>query len=301
MDALWSLRSSEAEVVRPTMVYMGLAVQAGLNQGFYNWQPFEAFLLDVMDGIDGAFTAFRNPADGISAMVFEAKDGAITLTYWELAGGNQWRLWHGELIETFAYTDHGSFVYATRSFDTVHEWWLPIRMAHENAVAYAEMYVAPIHWWDGPFYATWDAHDLRAWYPVWWDCVFGALFYYETGVNLQYMTHPSIPVGSDSLMRVPADIWESTLMAYFPVTVETLRALESFCADTETYLHNPGGGTGVAFPRVSAIQYNLDGTLALTLDYFDWGHLRFQNTLTVRPLETGGFQYVSNVRGENLN
>ena len=97
---------------------------------------------------------------------------------------------------------------------------------------------------------------------------------------------------------IPAELYESIMMTYFPVTAEQLREYCNYDAATDTYKYEMSISQPLPpFPEVVDYKENVDGTLTLFVDgvWPDYGSdYAFTNQIVVRPLENGAFRYLSN-------
>lgn len=129
-----------------------------------------------------------------------------------------------------------------------------------------------------------------------------SLYTLRTGAALPWESYPKGSVTSQ--IRVPADIFEETILPYFSLSREALRSLCAYEPATDSYPWQPIHGDDLTSwhypmcePEVTSMTGNPDGTVTLTVQVYspDLKTDRlFCHDLTVRPLENGNFQYVSN-------
>ena len=104
---------------------------------------------------------------------------------------------------------------------------------------------------------------------------------------------------------IPAEKFESAVLPFFRLDVQTLRQLAQYDAQTDTYPWHQVDSNDYAFylsyytiePELIACRTNADGTLSLTVQALstDLGiDCLFSHEVTVRPMEEGGFQFVGN-------
>lgn len=104
---------------------------------------------------------------------------------------------------------------------------------------------------------------------------------------------------------IPAEKFESAVLPFFRLDVQTLRQLGQYDAQTDTYPWHQVDSNDYAFylsyytiePEVIACRTNADGTLSLTVQALstDLGiDCLFSHEVTVRPMEEGGFRFVGN-------
>ncbi len=102
--------------------------------------------------------------------------------------------------------------------------------------------------------------------------------------------------------EIPASDFETVLSDYLNVTADTVRTRTIYHADTDTYLYHPRGLGDAEYPyapcpEVTDCEEQDDGTLLLTIDAVwatEFTDSAATSKLTVRPLQNGSFQYVSN-------
>lgn len=103
--------------------------------------------------------------------------------------------------------------------------------------------------------------------------------------------------------QVPMEKFESVIKKYFSVSSQILQKNTEFIRDTRMYEYRPRGlyDTGTSaeppYPEVIGWEAMEDGTIRLTVNAV-WPEQNtgaaFKHQVVVRPLEDGGFQYVSN-------
>lgn len=138
----------------------------------------------------------------------------------------------------------------------------------------------------------------------WGQLSFNDLFEYlyerDTGQRVDVDTFPL--EGYPPRASIPAELFEDTLLPYFQISLEEFRQRCGYEAggypwrpifgDDLTTWHFP-----ICEPEVMEACQNADGTLTLTVQVYS-PELKtdrlFSHQVTVRPLEEGGFQYVSN-------
>ena len=134
----------------------------------------------------------------------------------------------------------------------------------------------------------------------WGDLSFNDLFEYlyekDRGERFEW--------GGLSELMLPAELFESTVLPYFPISLEDFRKASGYDAEVDTYPWRPMFGDDltswkypICEPEVVGQTQNSDGTLTLTVQVYS-PELKtdrlFTHAVTVRPLENGGFQYTAN-------
>ena len=142
--------------------------------------------------------------------------------------------------------------------------------------------------WDEEDYGKIDFSNLfDAWYPL----VYQRPFPYPADENCN--------VGA--VYRIPAEEFEAVIQSHLSIDRETLREKAGYFPENPTYEYRPRGLYDChqtdLFPEVTAGRENKDGTITLTVRAVDPGEHKaaaFTHETVVRPLDNGGFQYVSN-------
>lgn len=135
---------------------------------------------------------------------------------------------------------------------------------------------------------------------------YGALnFYdmYDIMYEMKYGTVPPYPYTyTGSEYEIPEQEFEDVLQTYLSAGPDTIRAKTVYHADSGTYQYRPRGlddaeGLYGPYPEVTSWEEQPDGTLKLTVAAVwitEFDDQAITSELVVRPLEDGGFQYVSN-------
>lgn len=121
----------------------------------------------------------------------------------------------------------------------------------------------------------------------------------KTGQRFQWEQY-----GPPSQVRIPASVFEDTILPFFQISLEEFRRICRYDAATGSYPWRPilgddltTWGYPMCEPEVVACQENPDGTITLDVQVYS-PELKtdrlFCHRVTVRPLEEGQFQYVSN-------
>ena len=107
-----------------------------------------------------------------------------------------------------------------------------------------------------------------------------------------------------SSFMLPAELFESTVLPYFQISLEKFRKASGYDAEADAYPWRPVFGDDLTTwkypmcePEVVSRTRNSDGTLTLTVQVYS-RELKtdrlFTHEVTVRLLENGGFQYTAN-------
>ena len=105
-----------------------------------------------------------------------------------------------------------------------------------------------------------------------------------------------------AVYRIPAEVFEHVTESHFQIDREELRKKAAYLPEDQTYEYRPRGFYEVEYPEIpypEVVSYveNSDGTLTLTVNavYPEENTSRaYTHKTVVRPLDDGGFQYVSN-------
>ena len=130
--------------------------------------------------------------------------------------------------------------------------------------------------------------------------VFGRLYpdIYEQPVPFT----PDDDLDSGAVYRIPADVFEHVIERHLHIDHEELQRKTAYIPEDQTYEYRPRGFYEVEYPDIpypEVVSYteNGDGTLTLTVNavYPEENTSRaYTHKTVVRPLDDGGFQYVSN-------
>ena len=141
----------------------------------------------------------------------------------------------------------------------------------------------------------------------WDETDFGELNFYDLFDRLYSLVYKKqIPYeaayeGED--YRIPADEFEKVILSCFHIDKEALRERLDYSKQDQVYEYQTRGfydcanSPNLPFPEVVNYQENRDGTITLTVNAVypkEKTAKAFSHESVVRPLENGGFQYVSN-------
>lgn len=104
--------------------------------------------------------------------------------------------------------------------------------------------------------------------------------------------------------QIPAEEFEEVILQYFTIDIDTLRQVAQYNAEGDYYPWRPIETNDYVFlyyytveSEVTAYRGNSDGTITLTVEMLSTDlatDCLFAHEVTVRPLENGNFQYISN-------
>lgn len=137
---------------------------------------------------------------------------------------------------------------------------------------------------------NWEALDF--------DDLFAKLYSYAYGVPIPYQQSVD---GASYL--VPEEEYETVIQSYFSIEKEMLHRQQEYREEEQAYVYKTRGfydcasSPNAPYPEVVACEENEDGTLRLTVNAV-WPkenmEKAFCHEVVVRPMENGGFRYVSN-------
>lgn len=143
--------------------------------------------------------------------------------------------------------------------------------------------------WNEEDYGELDFYDL---FDIFYPTIYGQ--------PVPYIAEQDVRVRA--VYSIPEEEFETVIMEYLPVKPEMLRSKTVYCAKDRAYEYSPRGFyeteyPNIPYPEVTDYTENNDGTVTLTVNgvYPEEGTSRaFTHEVTVRRLEDGKFQYVSN-------
>lgn len=161
-----------------------------------------------------------------------------------------------------------------------------------------ESYLLPVGYeWNNLFLSDWDESDFGEidFYDI-FDLFYDDVF----GEELPYLMDEDTTVGR--IYQIPAEEFEQVIQAYFQIDISMLRSRTTYSAETNTYEYRPRGFYDCEppkhpYPEVVNYQENSDGTITMTVQAVypdEMTSKAMVHEVTVRPLENGGYQYVSN-------
>ena len=140
----------------------------------------------------------------------------------------------------------------------------------------------------------------------WHEDDYSNLDFYDLYERMYYLKYDSSVPYEDNYggkeYEVPKADFEEVIKTYFQIDSEVIEQNMVYHADTQTYRYRPRGLYDCElpygpYPEVIAYEEQVDGTIKLTVNAV-WIRKELDRAITselvVRPLENGGFQYVSN-------
>lgn len=143
--------------------------------------------------------------------------------------------------------------------------------------------------WSEEDFAGIDFYDL-----------FDVLYEEANGRSNPYGMDTNPNVGT--IYQIPAEEFEGVIMQYFQIDQETLRSRTVYLPQEKAYEYRPRGFyelgyTNIPYPEVVDYEEKLDGTIELIVNAvfpYEKTARAYSHKVVVRPMQDGGFQYVSN-------
>lgn len=143
--------------------------------------------------------------------------------------------------------------------------------------------------WSEEDFAGIDFYDL-----------FDVLYEEANGRSNPYGMDANPNVGT--IYQIPAEEFEGVIMQYFQIDQETLRSRTVYLPQEKAYEYKPRGFyelgyTNIPYPEVVDYEVKPDGTIELIVNAvfpYEKTARAYSHKVVVRPMQDGGFQYVSN-------
>ncbi|MDE6387708.1 MAG: short-chain isoprenyl diphosphate synthase [Lachnospiraceae bacterium] len=143
--------------------------------------------------------------------------------------------------------------------------------------------------WSGDDYDELDFYDA-------FDRFYSMIY----GQPVPYLPDENINIGA--VYQIPEEEFENMLMKYLPADKDRIRSHTKYVSEKKVYEYRPRGFyeaeyTNIPYPEVVDYVTNDDGTVTLTVNAVypsESTSKAYTHEVVVRPLEDGGFQYVSN-------
>lgn len=159
-------------------------------------------------------------------------------------------------------------------------------------------YIRPVGYTrNNMFLADWSEEDFSSldFYDV-FDRFYPILY----GQPMPYTANDAAE--TESVYEIPENIFENVVMAHFRADRETLRSKTVYLSESAAYQYRPRGFyeseyPDIPYPEVVSYAENADGTITLIVNAVypkENTSKSFSHKTVIRPLDGGGFQYVSN-------
>lgn len=161
---------------------------------------------------------------------------------------------------------------------------------------YAE-YLTPVGYPSRVFTLDWDKSSYE---NICFNDLFEALYMERYG---DYVYNTDYEYYSDmQCSLIPADIFESTILPHFNISLDEFRTLTLYMQESNSYPWQMLNCSNIIYcpaltPEVVERRDNGDGTFTIVVDVlcFDYKYFPyFTHEITIKPTSDGGFQYVSN-------
>lgn len=254
-----------------------------------NYEEVENFYSQYRIGQDALVTIYEPFIDGtFSSRTFVYRHGILQTYYigigWKNAGMPDIQAVRTNDIAEIRLTEKGYLIY-TNAVIVAHgnlKEYYRVKPLPEICREFTKKYVSGLSYVSYTVMITdWDSGNVE---DILRPCMFEDIYRIHTGEVF-------VPDGEG----IPAELYESIMMTYFPVTAEQLREQCKYDAATDTYKYEMS--ISQPFPEVVNYKENGDGTLTLFVDgvWPDYdSDYAFTNQIVVRPLESGAFRYLSN-------
>lgn len=241
----------------------------------------------------------------------QTKDGKVNVTRssYGYENGNIKRKFTGSYqAEHWNYTEEGYLMfsgawlteeqYVLTLSETEEHKAFRVKPLDEKCRELNRQYLLPISYEQNNMFLTdWSEND------------FGILNFYDLyDIFYLQINAKSVPYNADenlgvgAVYQIPKDEFEGVIMTYFNIDSDTLQSKTTYNSEDATYEYKPRGFYEVEYPEYSyseviAFTENRDGTITLIVNVvFPYADIPkvYAHEVVVRPLDTGGVQYVSN-------
>lgn len=207
------------------------------------------------------------------------------------------------VIQDWELTDRGNFYYRIYPADDKHyDDFSLIRLNPPDLELYDMnlRYILPVGYLaTNIFLHDWTESD-------WGNLSFNDMweYLYASAYGEQYLPNYDTLIAGKGCCKIPAADFETVVMPYFNIDLETFRQMAQYDAEGDYYPWRPLESIDLVSlwyyactPEVVAYQNNPDGTITITVDMLSTDlktDRLFSHEVTIRPLENGRFQYVGN-------
>lgn len=197
------------------------------------------------------------------------------------------------------YTQKGYFLfeeYVEPGFDgPPGEYGFRVEPLNEELRALTEQYVSPVGYTGNNMLIT-DWREDTGFEPLDLYDMYDIMYHMKYG---GYQPHSFAPAGEKC--EVPARQFEDALQTHFNISIDVIRQKADYLPESDAYLYLSRGMGDLEqpyhpVPEVTACEELADGTMRLTVEAVwirDFTDCAAVSELVVRPLDDGGFQYVS--------
>lgn len=289
-----NIKTFTDEQRRTAVSLLGAAgyVSVSEDMNMENYQKVEDFYTAYQNGKDAAVTVFQVDLDGLLRTVTFVHRAEKLQTYyvgigWKEGGIPEIKSTSVSDLAEINLTKKGYFIYQYQDMlmhSRLRQYWR-IKPLSDKCRELTKKYMQGLSYLNYNMLVTnWDSHNVE---DILMPCMFEDIYRIDTGENLKAQN-----------WRIPAETYERIMTTYFPVSVETLRAVCGYDADSNTYEYEMISSSPYPpFGEVVAYTENADKTITLTVDgvWADYNSdCAFTNTIVVQPFADGTFRYLSN-------
>lgn len=303
-----TISQSQVDAVEQRLMEYGIAVMdthsiypshLTADESFYHfWRQVQSGESTQQE----AFTVLPSGELSCRLFVFNGETAWLYSMRYDLLAGSMIYYTEREILD-WTLTQRGNFYYRTLpAGDKHYPDYSLIRISQVQPELYDMYlrYIAPGGYiGTNIFLSDWSEGD---WRELSFNDVFEYFFYAANRV--QFQPEPDMYDAQKRYCYIPASLFEETVLPYFDIDLDTFRGLAAYQVAGDKYPWRGVGTNDFTFlwyyhcsPEVTACRRNLDETLTLTVEVLSTDlklDCLFAHEVTVRPLEEGSFQYVSN-------
>lgn len=281
-------------------------IGSGIYSNMRNYETVEAFLETVADGKSATATIYEISSDGGAERQKYIYDGTdmyvISAKYsWNDKNDAQLTYMSNTRIKEWRYSEKGWFGYelCVPEYPEVTEMvdgscLIRIKPITKVNREYSEKYVqVPGYQGNNLLCSNWNAEQLE---KLDYNGMYEYLYQMKYNKRLYSEDYPN---------GIPKEEFENLITEYIPVTAEQVREYAVFDEKCQTYawvrlgcLNYAPTSFGTAFPEVTNVKENGDGTITLTIDAVCEMCLCDEDVIThelvIRNEGDGSFQYLGN-------
>lgn len=303
-EGTYSLTQNGIDGVEECLIgagYPTLDTQAGYPQHLANPEAVDSFWAQVQAGEAARLQFFQVLESGGFSCVTLCYDGTAGQCYlmdvaFDAEGQPTVSFWEERQVYDWELTENRRFYYQIRPCDGHGVDYSVLRLEPVDRELWdlTQAYIAPVGYLKtNLFLCDWDETDFG---QLSFNDVFEYLYAGDAGsADFPRHTDPYYAM-------VPAAVFEEAVLPYFAISQQELRERAMYDEETDSYPWKPLESfdyVGFRFleQEVTAWEANPDGTITLTVNVSypeEKLDTLFRHEVTIRPLEDGGFQYVSN-------
>lgn len=274
------------QLARQGVICISDGINMQNNQGVYQ------FYQDYCDKKNGMVTIVEVDRDGeLSAMTFLHREGQIQTYHirigWQQGGIPKIRTIVVNDLAELKLTEKGYLIYmnmVTGSHSNLRESYR-VSPLSDQCREFTKKYLYGLSYVNyNMLTINWDSQNVE---DILMPCMFQDIYRIYTGKNFRAEQG-----------NIPAEICEQVMTTCFPISVEQLRKIYHYNADTDSYEYEIILSKQFPpFAEVVDYKKNIDGTITLMVDgvWIDYNSdCAFRNQIVIQPLEDGRFRYLSN-------